>query len=561
MKRIFLKLIIVLGLPFILACTRGQQESAAIQQDELSIIPLPERIERTGTNFNVTPETKIYAQRGNSEALRIAQMLAGKFETAAGIQLAVAESEGADITENGIFFTSHAADGSLGSEGYSLTANGEYVVVRALEPAGLFYGMQTILQLLPPEIESQSVVDNIHWLIPGVEIYDKPRYEWRGLHLDVARHFMPIDFIKRYIDNMAMHKLNTFHWHLTEDQGWRIEIKKYPRLTEVGAWRKETLIGHYSDQPHQFDAKRHGGYYTQEEAREIVEYAKERFITVMPEIEMPGHAKAAIAAYPELGVTGEEVEVATYWGVFPDIFNVDDQTFAFLEDVLSEVIEIFPSEYIHIGGDEAIKDQWEASEKIQKQMRKLGLKDEHELQSYFIKRIERFLNSKGRKLIGWDEILEGGLAPNAAVMSWRGTEGGIEAAQSGHKVVMSPGSHVYFDHYQADPADESLAIGGYTTLEKVYHFEPTPEALSPGEAEYVLGAQANVWTEYMPNPEHVEYMVFPRISALAEVVWSPKEARNWSSFASRVPQQLKRYEYRGINYARVPLNISIEAKK
>lgn len=543
-----------------ISCTQGQQESATVQE-EIHIIPQPSSLQSTKGSFVVNGLTKIYVQKSTRDALRVAEMFSRKLQKATGFSIAVSETEDEKVAENSITFSLNTKDTDAHPEGYQLSVKDKRITLTAAAPAGLFYGYQTLCQLLPAEIESHSPVQGISWTIPGAEIDDKPRYEWRGLHLDVGRHYMPVEFIKEYIDNMAMHKLNTFHWHLTEDQGWRIEIKKYPKLTEIGAWRKETLIGHNRDQPHQFDGQRYGGFYTQDEVKEIVQYAKDRFITVVPEIELPGHATAAIAAYPELGVTGEQVEVVTHWGIFPDIFNVEDETFTFLEDVLTEVIELFPSEYIHIGGDEAIKDQWKSSESIQQQMKELGLKDEHELQSYFITRIEKFLNSKGRKLIGWDEILEGGLAPNAAVMSWRGTEGGIAAAKSGHKVVMSPGSHVYFDHYQADPKDEPLAIGGYTTLEKVYQFEPTPAELNKEEEKYVMGAQANVWTEYLPTPEHVEYMVFPRVSALAEVVWSPKESRNWEDFKNRIPKQLKRYEFRGINYAKAPLDIPISIKQ
>ncbi|HEY8399893.1 MAG TPA: family 20 glycosylhydrolase, partial [Cytophagaceae bacterium] len=325
------------------------------------------------------------------------------------------------------------------------------------------------------------------------------------------------------------------------------------------AWRKETLIGHSYESPKKYDGKRYGGYYTQDEVKEVVQYAAERYITVVPEIELPGHASAAIAAYPTLGVTGKPIDVVTSWGIFPNIFNIEDSTFLFLEDVLTEVMDLFPSEYIHVGGDEAIKEQWEASPRIQQQIRQLGLKNEHELQSYFIKRIEKFINSKGRKLIGWDEILEGGLAPNAAVMSWRGTAGGEAAAKAGHYVVMSPTSHLYFDYYQGNPGNEPLAIGGYTPLQKVYSYEPTPESLTEEEAKYILGAQANVWTEYIKTPEHVEYMVFPRISALAEVVWSPREKRNWDWFKSKLPELLERYKLRGINYSNSVYKIAFKS--
>jgi hexosaminidase len=561
MKNNIIKTTLIAGLAFVMACINTERKSdIPPQQGKISIIPLPAKLNKTNASFTVNKDTRIIAQQGNTEALRIAKILAEKFYKVAGLQIDVAEFNDNKIPDNSIYFTTAGANDSLGSEGYQLTVTNDSVIVKAKEPAGLFYGMQTINQLLPAEIESNSKVENIVWQIPGVEITDKPRFKWRGMHLDVCRHFVSIEFVKKYIDNMAMHKLNTFHWHLTEDQGWRLEIKKYPKLTEVGAWRKETLIGFIDEKPRKFDGKRYGGFYTQEQAKEIVQYAKERFITVVPEIEMPGHASAAIAAYPELGVTGKKIEVATYWGVFPDIFNVADSTFSFLEDVLTEVIEIFPGEYIHIGGDEAIKDQWKASPKIQKKIKELGLKNEEELQSYFMKRMEKFVNSKGRKIIGWDEILEGGLAPNATVMSWRGMEGGIAAAKSGHDVIMAPIQYTYFWWNQGDPKTEPLSAGDYLPMEKVYGFEPVDSSLTPGEAKYIIGAHGTAWAEYLENEAKVEYMVFPRMSALAEVVWSPKQARNWKDFVARMPKQFKRYDERKINYAKTPLDIGLEKK-
>lgn len=533
---------------------------AQSKQGDVGIIPMPEKLERTNATFTITNKTRIVAEQGNKEAVRIATMLASKFQQVAGYKINV--EEGNKTTDDkGIIFFARIDDASLGKEGYQLSVTNHAVIVKAAEPAGLFYGLQTIYQLLPAEIEGSSPSLKTIWNLPGVEIKDKPRFPWRGMHLDVARHYVPLDFIKKYIDNMAMHKLNTFHWHLTDDQGWRIEIKKYPKLTQVGAWRKESLIGHVEKKPHQFDGIPHGGFYTQEQAKEIVQYAKERFITVVPEIEMPGHAKAAIASYPELGVTGQRVEVGTYWGVFPDIFNVEENTFSFLEDVVTEVMNVFPSEYIHIGGDEAIKDHWKASDKIQQKIKDLGLKDEHELQSYFIRRMEKFINAKGKKIIGWDEILEGGLAPNATVMSWQGIEGGIEAAKSGHDVIMTPIQSLYFWWYQGNPKTEPLAAGGYITLEKVYQYDPIPPVLTPEQAKHILGAQACAWAEYMEDPKKVEYMVFPRLSALAEIVWTPNEKKNWSDFKMRMTKQFKRYDMRGINYAKIPLDIGTELKK
>ncbi len=439
-------------------------------------------------------------------------------------------------------------DPELPEEGYRLEVSPEGIVLAAKTDRGAFYGVQTLRQLLPADFENGSF-DGRSLKIPALSIADAPRFAYRGMHLDVGRHFFPVDFIKKYIDALAMLKMNTFHWHLTEDQGWRIEIKKYPKLQEVAAYRPETLIGHYSDQPHQFDKTRYGGYYTQEEVKEVVAYAAERFVTIIPEIEMPGHAQAAIAAYPELGCTGQPIEVATKWGVFEDIYCAKDETFDFLEDVLDEVLALFPGEYIHIGGDEAPKTRWESCSNCQRRIREEGLANEHELQSYFITRIEKYLNSKGRQIIGWDEILEGGLAPNATVMSWRGVSGAIEAAKQGHKVVMTPTSHCYFDYYQSENEGEPLAIGGYLPLEKVYSFDPVPAELTETEASYVLGAQGNIWTEYLPSAELVEYMAFPRILAMSEIDWTAPEQKDYPSFVKGVEGIFSRLDALNINYA------------
>ncbi len=435
-----------------------------------------------------------------------------------------------------------------GEESYQLKVTPDHIFIRANSDQGAFYAVQSLRQLLPSSFENGSNDSDII-KIPCVSIKDQPQFGYRGMHLDVGRHMFSVDFIKSYIDAIAMLKMNTFHWHLTEDQGWRIEIKKYPSLNTVAAYRDETLIGHYSDQPHQFDGKRYGGYYTQEEIKDIVSYAQERFVTIIPEIEMPGHSQAAIAAYPELGCTGELVKVATKWGVFEEIYCPTENTFTFLEDVLDEVIALFPSEYIHIGGDEAPKTRWKNSDVCQRIIKEKGLKDEHELQSYFITRIERYLNGKGKQIIGWDEILEGGLAPNASVMSWRGTSGAIEAAKQKHNVVMTPTSHCYFDYYQSDGENEPLAIGGYLPLEKVYDFNPIPEVLNEEEAKYIIGAQGNVWTEYMKTEDAVEYMVFPRILAISEVVWSENENKDYKGFVNRLEHFYERMDYLEINYA------------
>ncbi|MBT1699670.1 family 20 glycosylhydrolase [Fulvivirgaceae bacterium PWU4] len=434
-------------------------------------------------------------------------------------------------------------DPALGKEGYKLSVNDNGAVIQANSGAGLFYGTQSLLQLFTGTET------------PFVEITDYPRFAYRGLHLDVGRHMFPPAFIKKYIDLLAHHKMNRFHWHLTEDQGWRIEIKKYPKLQEVAAYRKETVIGHAATRTRgekkQYDGQRYGGYYTQEEVKDIVKYAADRHVTVIPEIELPGHAQAALAAYPNLGCTGGPYETATTWGVFNDVFCAGkEETFTFLQDVFNEVLPLFPSTYIHIGGDECPKTRWKECPHCQKRMETEKLKDTHELQSYFIQRMEKYLNSKGRQIIGWDEILEGGLAPNATVMSWRGEEGGIAAARQNHDVIMTPGNWCYFDHYQDTTKKEPLAIGGYTTVKEVYGYEPVPPQLNETEAKHVLGAQGNVWTEYMKTSNYVEYMVYPRASAMAEVVWSPKESRNYDDFVQRMKTHVKRLEEWGVNYAK-----------
>jgi hexosaminidase len=399
----------------------------------------------------------------------------------------------------------------------------------------------------------------VRYEIPAVRIEDEPRFGYRGMHLDVGRHLFPVEFVLEYIDLLAMYRMSAFHWHLTEDQGWRIAIDAYPRLTEIAAWRDETMVGRNFD-PRIGDGRRYGGWYTKEEVRRVVEYAAERHITVIPEIELPGHSSAAVAAYPELGCRDEADGVATGWGIFEDIYCPNEATFAFLENVLDEVLELFPSPYIHIGGDEAPKTAWEESEFAQDLMAREGLADEQELQSWFIQRIERYLLERDRRLIGWDEILEGGLAPEATVMSWRGTAGGIEAAQQGHDVIMTPTGHAYFDYYQGEQTEEAaaawepgidrepLAIGGYLPLEQVYAFEPVPEELTPEQARFILGAQGNVWTEYIPTPSHVEYMILPRMPAMAEVGWSAPERRDFADFERRLGEHTARWRALGVNY-------------
>ena len=516
-----------------------------------SVIPRPDVLTaRTGA-YRVRASTVVHA---DPMFVGVAHRFARDIANPTGFDLAVrASGDGV----GGIRMVRDRTLASKGDEAYRLDITAAGIVVRAAAPAGAYYALQTVRQLLPSAIMRDARVQNVAWAVPAVHIEDTPRFSWRGAHLDVSRHFMPKEFVKKYIDLLALHKLNRFHWHLTEDQGWRIEIKKYPRLTDIGSCRDQTLVGPYVADPTKriFDGKKHCGYYTQDDVREIVAYAAERYITVVPEIEMPGHAQAAIAAYPQLGVRPDTtVSVLGVWGISEFILNADDSTISFMQDVLTEVLALFPGPYIHIGGDEAIKTQWKASPQIQARIKQLGLKDEHELQSWFIRQMDAFLTKNGRRLIGWDEILEGGLAENATVMSWRGMAGGIAAAKAGHDVVMAPGSHTYFDHYQSlDKKSEPLAIGGFLPMDTVYSFEPIPASLSPEEGKHILGAQAQVWTEYIQTPKEVEYMLFPRLSALAEVMWSSKANRDYADFMARMVAHEQRLKALDVNYRRAPV--------
>lgn len=501
-----------------------------------NFIPQPKEIKFTEEYFELNSKTVILASDINAfEALFLKESI----RWITGLNLKISSKY---TSSNCIQLAVRLPDTTLfDKEQYDLSISENKIQIASFSNQGLFYGIQTLLQTFPHQKSKQVRVQ-------GLTIRDTPTFRWRGMHLDVSRHFFDVAFIKKYIDYLAMYKMNSFHWHLTDDQGWRIEIKKYPKLTEIGGWRNGSMVGHYRDQT--FDNKRYGGFYTQEEIKEVVAYAKERHITIVPEIEMPGHALAALAAYPEYSCTGGPFEVGKIWGVLDDVFCPKDETFTFLENILTEVIELFPSAYIHIGGDECPKTRWKSCSHCQKRIKDENLKDEHELQSYFIQRIEKFVNSKGRKIIGWDEILEGGLAPNAAVMNWRGTEGGIAAAKEKHFAVMSPGSHCYFDHYQGEPANEPLAFGGYTTLEKVYSYNPIPSELNADESPYILGAQANLWTEYIETPGHVEYMLFPRITAIAEVVWGTSEPEKYKNFEDRVVHHMLFWKQKNINYSK-----------
>ncbi len=510
---------------------------------EVDIIPRPQKIEIGNSVFKINSNLTINYEDDGSLG-KTADYFSRLVENKLGLRINDAGKE----ENNSSIKLLYADDKSLfGEEGYKLSIKESGIKITAATGKGIFYGLQSLFQLMLTNRDENDIIE-----LPEAEIADDAMFKYRGMHLDVGRHIFPVRFIKKYIDLLALYKFNTFHWHLTDDQGWRIEIKKYPRLTEIGAWRDQTLIGHGGKKPYKYDGEKYGGFYNQDEIRDIVKYAEERKITIIPEIEMPGHSMAALAAYPELACHPADFKVAERWGVFDDIYCAKDETFEFLENVLLEVMELFPSKYIHIGGDEAPKTKWKTSAVCQATIKREGLKDEQELQSYFIQRIGKFLNAHGRSIIGWDEILEGGLAANATLMSWRGTEGGIAAAMQGHDVIMTPGSYCYFDHYQANPETEPLAIGGYTSLEKVYYYNPIPDTLSRKEAKHILGAQANVWTEYMGTSEYVEYMILPRMAALAEVDWTYPANKDWGSFKNRVKEHFRIYDELGYDYCDHP---------
>ncbi len=517
-----------------------------------AVIPRPRVLTPAVGHFTLTAQTVL---RADPAFAVVAHRFVRDIANATGFDVPVVRSSVAGPRSIRLIRVRGADTAALGAEGYRLDVTPAGVVVRAAKPAGAYYALETFKQLLPAAIYRDAPFATVAWTAPAVHIEDIPRFQWRGAHLDVSRHFMPKEFVKKYIDLLARHKLNRFHWHLTEDQGWRIEIKRYPRLTEVSSCREQTLVGPHVTDPLKrvFDGKKHCGFYTQDDVREIVAYAAERQVLVVPEIEMPGHAQAAISAYPQLGVRPDTtVGVMQVWGVSEFILNADDSTIEFMQNVLREVLTLFPGPYIHVGGDEAVKTQWKASAQIQARIKQLGLKDEHELQSWFIRQMDTFLTKNGRRMVGWDEILEGGLAENATVMSWRGMAGGIAAAKAKHDVVMAPGSHTYFDHYQSrDKKAEPLAIGGFTPLDSAYAFEPLPKELSAEEAKYVLGAQAQVWTEYIPNAKAVEYMAFPRLTALAEALWTEKPKRDFQDFLRRLGPHLLRLDAMDVNYRKL----------
>ncbi len=515
------------------------------------IIPQPVSLQFTSGNFIIDNSTSLKFNKTDKTLQEAASFFKSAIKDISGIQLAE------NIIKNKLIELKLINNSELSDEGYLIQITPTSIEIAANKKAGIIYGMQSLFQTLP------AIRTNATLSIPCMNVKDYPRFKWRGMHLDVSRHFFGPEVIKGYIDLMASYKMNTFHWHLVDDQGWRIEIKKYPMLTKTGAWRVDENDKIWSSRPQakEGETANYGGYYTQEQIKDIIKYAADRNVTIVPEIEMPGHVASAIASYPALSCTQQpqlSLTGGNYTNMSSNYCAGNDSVFTFLQNVLTEVIDLFPSKYIHIGGDEVDKNPWKKCARCQARIKAEGLKNEDELQSYFIKRIENFVVSKNRKMIGWDEILEGGLAPEAAVMSWRGEAGGIEAAKMNHNVVMTPGNPLYFDHYQAGPEGEPIAIGGMNTLRKVYDYDPIPKELNEAQAKFVLGAQANLWTEYITTAEQVEYMVLPRMLALAEVVWSPKQNKNWQSFNERLQTQFKGFDQRGLHYSKGNFTVNIK---
>ncbi len=532
-----------IALTALLAGCSPQIESYSYNEG-INVIPIPVELTRNEGEFTLTSNSVIVVT--SPEAAQAAAYLGAKIKASTGYNLSVVKEKPAT---NYITIGVNSLNG-LKKEGYTLKSSAQGVEIEGVDGAGAFYGVQTMLQLLPAQIESTKRVKSVAWTMPAVNVVDYPRFEYRGLMLDVCRHFVDVEFIKKQLDVLSMYKINRFHWHLTEDQAWRIEIKKYPKLTELGSVRTEG------------DGSTYGPFFfTQEQIKEVIAYATERFIDVIPEIELPGHALAALTAYPEYSCTGGPFSPRIIWGVEEDVYCAgNDATFEFLQDIIDEVIELFPSEYIHIGGDECPKSQWEQCSKCQARIAELGYKGytdefgmkhskEYQLQSYFVTRIGQHIDKRGKKMIGWDEILEGGLAPGAIVMSWRGTEGGIAAAKQGHQAIMTPGpGGMYIDHYQGAPEVEQTAIGGYAPLSKTYSYEPLPAELSEEQHHFIMGAQANMWSEYLLSPEAFEYQIYPRIIAVAELTWSPKSRKDFEDFERRILNTYARLDYHNINY-------------
>ncbi|MEX2125863.1 MAG: family 20 glycosylhydrolase [Woeseia sp.] len=546
-----------LALGVMLACISGCSPEThpvpALQAATPEMIPLPNRVASSEGPFKLRPSTQIGAA-GGAEARWTAKWLADLLQRTRDLDLRVGDAQSLP-SENVILLELRALQDGPVPEGYRLNVSPGRIVVSANDAAGLFYGAVSVWQLASAKANDAAPIS-----IPALVIDDAPRFAWRGLMLDVARHYVAPQYIEQLIDWMALHKLNVLHWHLTDDQGWRLQIKAFPRLTEVGAWRIPAgAAARQEIDPATGEPRRYGGFYTQEEVRGLVAYAAKRHVTIVPEIEMPGHAQAAIAAYPELGVGDVHPDVSSDWGIHNYLFNVEESTFEALEKILAEVLELFPGRYIHVGGDEAVKERWAASEKVQQRMHEFGVGSEMELQSYFIKRIERYLQAQGRRLIGWDEILEGGIAPEATVMSWRGIDGAIEAASLGHDAVLSPGPTLYFDHRQSALASEPPGRGTVVSLEDVYRFDPLPPALAEAGEEHVLGVQANLWSEHIRTEGRLGYMAFPRAAALAEVAWSRPERLDWTHFLRRLVTQFDRYRALGIPFATSAFDVEVAA--
>ncbi|WP_116810789.1 family 20 glycosylhydrolase [Steroidobacter cummioxidans] len=546
-KRRILTLICCTFVAAVAGCSKPVSDSPATAATTLpvSIIPAPRELTRAAGQFAVTTSTPVVFENG-SPAEATARYFIDLMQRTRGMALTARNSD----ASGAISFKLLADEGTPDDEGYSLDASPRGITVSARSPRGLFYGAVSLWQLLTAEAPSAPGATTID--VPALTITDAPRFRWRGLMLDSARHYQSPQFIKQFIDVMALHKLNVLHWHLTDDQAWRLEIKKYPKLTEVGAWRVPAGPAAAADiDPTTGRPRVYGGFYSQDQVRDIVAYAAARHITIVPEIDMPGHASAAIAAYPKLAVLDNPPrQVPADWGVYPALFNVEESTFGFLQDVLSEVLALFPSEYIHVGGDEAVKDQWKASARVQARMRELGVKDEHALQAHFIERMQAFLSNQGRRLIGWDEILEGGLAPNATVMSWRGIDGAVAAAAAGHDTVLSPQPTLYFDRRPFDTPSSPGRVE-ISTVQDVYAFDPAPAVISEQQRKHILGVQANIWTEHIRTPARVEFMAFPRAAAIAEVGWS--HTKDWAGFSERLPAQLERYRVLDVRFAEAPL--------
>jgi len=553
----FLNLVIA---HFIIFCCIIFFSGAALATQGKVLFPQPQQVTWSNSSFTLNSDTLfIY---NTNEAKKVAQYFSQFIQPVTGYnpKLIAADSINEKINSplNVIEFKQLVSDAP--TEGYQLKANADKISLSANSAAGLFYAAQTLRQLLPAAIESRMPINKAHWLIPGVEIIDAPRFKHRGMHLDVSRHFFDVAFVKRYIDWLAFHKLNYFQWHLTDDQGWRIDIKQFPKLTRVGGYREQTVTGHTYDFQSLFDNKPHGGYYTQAQIKEVVAYAKSQHVEIIPEIDIPGHSTAFLAAYPEYSCHKTLVKVEQRFGIFEQALCPTEETFAMLTKVYKEVAELFPSKYIHIGGDEVVKKQWLESDFVQQLMKVQGLKSGEEVQSYFIKRVSNIITGLDKTLIGWDEILEGGIAKDAVIMSWRGTEGGVAASKAGHDVIMSPYQYTYFDAYQSRSINEPKAIHGFLPLKMVYDYEPVPASVAPEHQSNILGAQGALWTEYIEIPRHAEYMLFPRLSALAEVLWTQAENKSWLRFSAKVSTIIDRYKHMGLNPSASAYNGNAQVK-